>query len=139
LGPFAAVADVVAWNDHLRALPVFRFQSGYYHDVNGNLHEDKDAKAFLMGRSFVEGLAPLAERNGKIYGQVVGYSPGGFTYGVFVEEPARGKYGFVDLIAADGGLNTAYDHALFVDPKGNLYEGVAQKDGYRIYEWKSLR
>ena len=137
-GNFAAVAGTVSWNTHARTLPVFRSASRFYHDENGKLHTDKNAVFFLMGQPFVEGAAPLAERNGKIYDQVVCYPHGEFTHSVFVEDSIRKNYVLVDLIPADGDLEATDDHALFVDERGNLYEGVAKKDGYRIYEWKIL-
>jgi hypothetical protein len=137
-GNFAAVAGTVSWNAHVRTLPVFHSASRFYHDENGKVHIDKNAVFFLMGHPFVEGSAPLAERNGKIYDQVVCYPRGEFTHSVFVEDSIRKNYALVDLIPPDGDLEATDDHALFVDEKGNLYEGVAKKDGYRIYEWKIM-
>ncbi len=136
---FAAIAANPAhWRDHLRALPVFSSESRIRHDVKGNPHVEKDAKLFLLGEPFVEGLAPLAERNGKIFYEVV-CNPGGvFINAVFVEDPARKNYALVDLISPDKYPIRPYGQALFVDEKGNLFEGVAQRDGYRIYEWKRL-
>ena len=137
-GKFAAVDDSRHWNDYVRTLPVFRSASRFYHDAQGNVHADKDSKFFLMGRPFIEGTAPLAERNGKIYYQVVCYPHGDFTDSVFVEDSVRKNYALIDLVPAEKNLETTHDHALFVDKKGNLYEGVAEKEGYRIYEWKIL-
>ncbi len=136
---FAAVAfSPTRWNGHVKVLPVFRAESRVTHDAKGNPRVEKDAKFFLMGQPFVEGTAPLAERVGKIYYQVVCYkSNSDFIDSVFVEDSVQKKYALVDLIVPDKNLGVAHDHALFVDRKGNLFEGVAKSDGYRIYEWKT--
>jgi hypothetical protein len=138
-GDFASFAfNPERWQAHLRTLPVFRSESRAYHDINGNLHLDKGANAYLMGHFFVEGTGPLAERNGKIYYQVVCFDRAVFTNSVFVEDTARKGYALVELMASDKNPGRVHDHTLFVDEKGNLFEGVAQRDGYRIYEWKAI-
>ncbi len=136
---FAAIDDEARWNDHVKTLPVFHATSRYYHDQADRLQVDKNSKFFLLGKPFVDGTAPLAERDGKIYNEVVCYPKGNFTNWVFVEDPARKAYGLVELITADEDLTTIQDHTVFVDSKGNIYEGVAKDDGYRIYEWKILK
>jgi hypothetical protein len=138
-GNFASIAfNSERWQTHVSRLPVFRSESRGYHDINGNLHLDKGVNAYLMGHFFVEGTGPLAERNGKIYYQVVCFDHAVFTNSVFVEDSARKKYILVELMASDKEPERVHGHALFVDEKGNLFEGVAQRDGYRIYEWKIL-
>jgi hypothetical protein len=120
----------------VKTLPVFRSQSRIYHDITGKAHVAKNTQFFLMGHSFIESTASLAERDGKIYYQIVCLENGDFTNSVFVEDSVRRQYALVNLIAADVSPN--HSHALFVDQKGNLFEGVAKKGGYRIYEWKIL-
>jgi hypothetical protein len=138
-GKFAAFGyDVRRWHAHLKTLPIFRYTGRDYHAADGNIYEDPTAQSFLMGRPFIEGTAPLAEKNGKIYYQVVLYPNGQFVNAVFVEDSVHKLYALVDLIPADPALDTTHDHALFADQKGNLFEGVAEKEGYRIYEWKIL-
>ena len=138
-GNFASIAyNLDHWLEHLRKLPVFRSGNKVYHDTKGNTHQIKDAVSFLMGRPFVEGLGPLAVRDGKIYYQAVCDKNQEFINVVFVEDSKKKDYGLVELFRADEDLDAAHGHALFVDQKGNLYEGVAKKDGYRIYEWKYL-
>jgi hypothetical protein len=136
---FAAIAGEARWNAHVKALPVFSSMNRYYHDVRGKTEVDKNAKYFLLGKPFVDGEAPFAERDGKIYNEVVCYPLGNFTNWVFVEDPAAKAYTLVELITADQDLQPVLDHTLFVDPQGNLYEGVAKDDGYRIYEWKLIK
>ena len=133
---FAAIADSINWNAHAKTLPVFHTTNRFYHDEADHLHVDKNSKYYLMGNPFVEGGAPLAERGGKIYNEVVCYPKGNFTNWVFVEDPAKKAYGLVELVTADEDLNITQDNTVFVDPKGNIYEGVAKDDGYEIYEWK---
>ena len=138
-GGFAAIAyDRRQWEDHVKTLPVFRTESRITHDIKGQTHVEKEAKSFLMGRPLVEGTAPVAERQGKIYYQVVCDDHGVFMDTVFVEDSVRKIFVLIDLKPADQDLGAAKGHALFVDRKGDLFEGVAQKDGYRIYEWKLL-
>jgi hypothetical protein len=136
-GNFASVAtSVQKWMDHLKDLPVFHSGDKIYHDVRGNSHVIKGAVAFLVDRPFVEGVGPLAERDGKIYYQVICDKNQEFINAVFLEDTKKKDYGLVELIRTDEDLDAAHGHALFVDKKGNLFEGVAKKDGYRIYEWK---
>ena len=136
---YAAIAcSPDRWLDHVRTLPVFRSQSRTYHDAKGNLHVEKGAKSYLMGHPLIEGTGPLAERNGKIYYQIVCYHHNLFTDSVFVEDSNHENFALVHLISADKDLGTAHGHALYVDEKGNLFEGVAQKSGYSIYKWKIL-
>lgn len=140
MGSFAAVAfNVEKWRAHLRSLPVFRTADRTYHDVKGGLHVDKGALAFLMGRPFIESTGMVAERSGKIYYQVVCERERNFVNAVFVEDGQRKNYGLVELVPPDGDLTVPHDHALYVDSSGNLYEGVAVKEGYRIYRWKLIR
>ena len=139
-GNFAAIAyDRWQWEAHVKTLPVFHAENRTARDLQGKPRIEKDSKYLLMGRLLVEGTASLAERTGKIYYKIICDSPAGFYYAVFVEDLVRKNCAFVDLLAADKGLNADHDHALYVDQKGNLFEGVAQKDGYRIYEWKILQ
>jgi hypothetical protein len=136
---YATIAhDRELWEEHAKTLPVFHSEDRITHDLQGKPHVEKNAKYFLMGRLWVEGTAPLAERMGKIYYKVICDSPGGFYDAVFIEDTVRKSYAFVDLVATDKHRNAVHKHALFVDPKGNLFEGVAQKDGYKIYEWNIL-
>ncbi|HEY5039232.1 MAG TPA: hypothetical protein VIJ93_09200, partial [bacterium] len=81
-------------------------------------------------------VGPLAERDGKIYYQVVCDKNQDFVNAVFVEDSKRKEYGLVELFHSDEELDMTHGHAVFVDKKGNIFEGVAKKDGYRIYEWK---
>ncbi len=137
---FAAVAfSPDSWRNHLKTIPVFRSESRVYRDILGKTHVDKDGPSFLMGHSFVESTAPLAEREGKIYYQVVCLENGSFADYVFVEDTVEKRYALIPLIAADPKTGEAYDRALFVDEKGNLFEGAAKKEGYWIIEWKILR
>jgi hypothetical protein len=136
---FASVADEARWNAHVKTLPVFHATSRYYHDQADHLRVDKNAKFFLLGKPFVDGTAPFAERGGKIYNEVVCYPQGNFTNWIFVEDPAKGTYALIELITADEDLSATQDHTVFVDSKGDVIEGVAKDDGYRIYEWKVLK
>jgi hypothetical protein len=132
----AATFSPDSWLNHLKTLPVFRSESRVYHDILGKAHVHRDAQLFLMGHFFVEGVGPLAERDGKIYYRIVCFENGGFVDYVFVEDLIRGQYAIIELIGADKKMGAVRDHALFVDEKGNLFEGVAKKEGYRIIEWK---
>jgi hypothetical protein len=76
---------------------------------------------------------------GKIYYKIICDSPAGFYDSVFIEDTVLKNYALVDLIAADKDRKTDHNHALFVDQKGNLFEGVARKEGYQIYEWKIIQ
>jgi hypothetical protein len=124
------------WLDHLKKLPVFESGDKSYHDTKGTLHEIKGAASSLMGRPFVEGLGPLAERNGTIYYQVVCDKNQDFINSIFVEDTKRKAYGLVELFHSDEDLDMAHGHAVFVNSKGDIFEGVGKKEGYRIYEWK---
>jgi hypothetical protein len=138
-GNFAAIGyNLDRWLEHLKKLPVFESGDKSYHDTKGALHEIKGAASSLMGRPFVEGIGPLAERNGTIYYQVVCDKNQDFINAVFVEDSKRKAYGLVELFHADEDLDMAHGHTVFVDSKGNIFEGVGKKDGYRIYEWKLL-
>ena len=139
-GNFATVANSLEkWLEHLKSLPVFHSSNRIYHDTKGNVHEIKGAVTTLMGRNFVEGVGPLAIRDGKVYFQAVCDKNQDFINVVFVEDSKRKDYGLVELFRADEDLDRTHGHALFVDQKGNLYEGVAKKDGYQIYEWNLIR
>ena len=127
------------WRSHLEKLPVYRAEKKSYHDIQNHLHQYQGALATLLGRRFIEGIGPLGERKGRIYYQVICDKAGRFSNAVFVEDPRRNNYALVDLVPPEEGLNQAHPFALFVDPLGNLFEGVSKKDGYRIYEWKSPR
>ncbi len=127
------------WQSHLEKLPVYKTQKGSYHDVQNHLHRYQGAMATLLGRKFVEGTGPLAERRGRIYFQVMCDIGGRFSSAVFVEDPGEKRYGLVELIDPDNELNKTRPFTLFVDAGGNLFEGVAKKEGYRIYEWKWVR
>jgi hypothetical protein len=136
---FAAITvSPASWRDHLKTLSVFHSVSRIYHDITGKAHVDKDAQFFLMGHLFIEGTGLLAERDGKIYYQIVCFEDGVFTNYVFVEDPVGKRYALVPLIAPDKKMAAARSHALFIDEKGNVFEGVAKKEGYRIIEWKIL-
>lgn len=138
-GNFSAISNSVEkWMDHLRKLPVYGTGNKIYHDTKGGVHVIKGALSYLMGRPFVEGVGPLGTRGGRIYYQVVCDKNQDFINSVFVEDPMRKNYGLVELFHADEDLDVAHGHALFLDHKGNIYEGVAKKDGYEIYEWKLL-
>ncbi|HUO57518.1 MAG TPA: hypothetical protein VMV05_05015 [bacterium] len=138
-GLFASVADNThRWLSHLEGLPVFHTKSRTYHDVKGHAHEDKGALAFLLGHPYVEGVGAVAERKGRIFFQILSQKDGEFSNAVFVEESGKRNYGLVELVTPDGEMNLAHGLALYVDPKGNLFEGVAQKDGYYVYRWKAL-
>ncbi len=126
------------WLEHLKKLPVYQSGDRTYHDAKGAPHEIKGAASSLMGRPFVEGLGPLAERDGTIYYQVVCDKNQDFINAVFVEDSKKRAYGLVELFHSDEDLDMAHGHAVFVDSKGNIYEGVGKKEGYRIYEWKRL-
>jgi hypothetical protein len=128
-----------SWRNHLKTLRVFRSESRVYHDILGKAHVDKDAQSFLMGHPFVEGTAPLAERDGKIYYRIVCFENGNFVDYVFVEDSIRRQYAIIELIGTDKKTGAVRGHTLFVDEKGNLFEGVAKKEGYQIVEWKILR
>jgi hypothetical protein len=135
LGDFARITRTpAAWLEHVRGLPVFRAVDRSYHDIWGGLHIIRGAVSYLMGRHFVEGLGPLGFRRGRIYYQAL-CDEKGFRPVVFVEEPRKGRYGMVDLVPGDGDLEAAHGHAVFVDQRGDIYEGVAHKEGYRIYRW----
>jgi hypothetical protein len=135
---FAAITfSPDSWRNHLKTIPVFRSESRVYHDILGKAHVDKDAQSFLMGHSFVEGAGPVAERGGKIYYRIVCFENGNFADYVFVEDTIRRQYAIVQLIGADKNTG-AGGRTLFVDEKGDLFEGAAKKEGYRIYEWKIL-
>ncbi len=137
---FATIAhDRELWEEHVKTLPVFHSENRITHDNQGKPHVEKNAKYFLMGRLWVEGTAPLAERMGKIYYKIICDSPAGFYDSVFIEDTVLKNYALVDLIAADKDRKTDHNHALFVDQKGNLFEGVARKEGYQIYEWKIIQ
>jgi hypothetical protein len=137
---FASVAfNKDQWLHHLKTIPVFHYKNQVYHDIKGNAHVDIDAKSSLMGQPLVENTAPLAEKDGKIYYRVVCYENSAFANFVFVDDPIQKKYAMIRLIDADQRTGVVYGHALFVDEKGNLFEGVAKRNGYRIYEWKILR
>jgi hypothetical protein len=136
---FAAITfSPDSWRNHLKTIPVFRSESRVYHDILGKAHVDKDAQTFLMGHPFVEGAGPLAERAGKIYYRIVCFENGIFVDYVFVEDPIRRQYAIIQLIGADENKGGAGGRTLFVDEKGDLFEGAAKKEGYRIYEWKIL-
>lgn len=137
-GGYAAVDDPRRWLDHVKTLPIFHCENRYYQDTDGKLHVDKNAKTFLMGHPLVEGSAPLAERKGTVYYRVVCYLDGQFTRSVFVEDALHKNFALIDLQPANEDMEAAHNRALFVDQKGNLFEGVVEKDGYRIYEWKNL-
>jgi hypothetical protein len=138
-GKFAAVTDnPESWLRHLKTLSVFRLGNRVYYDTKGAAHVDQGVRSFLMGHSFVESKEPLGERNGKIYYQVVYDVNVHFVDSVFVEDSARRQYALIDLINTDPQRRGAHDPALFVDEKGNVFEGVAKNDGYEIYEWKIL-
>ncbi len=137
-GDFAAIAyNMERWQDHLRSLPVFRTGNKAYRDTKGKLHEMKGALSFLMGRPFVEGSGPLAMVDGRGYFKVVLDENWNFINAVFVEDFRARRYGLVELVSPDEDLNAFRGHTLFVDEKGDLFEGVARKDGYLIYEWKA--
>ncbi len=142
-GDFSAYAATTYspdhWLEHLKSLPVFRSGDKSYHDIKGNLHLNKGAVSYLLGLLFVEGAGPLAERGGRIYYKVVLDKNQDFINAVFVEDPKKKEYGLVELLRADQELNASHGHTLFVDGKGDLFEGVAKKDGYRVYEWKISR
>ncbi len=136
---FAAIAPSVGqWLDHAKSLPVFQSGNRTYHDTKGQTHEVKGAVSTLMGQTLVEGIGPLAERHGKIYYQVVCDKNQDFVNAVFVEDPKRKAYGLVDLYRSEEELDMAHGHTVFIDQKGNIFEGVGKKDGYRIYEWKLM-
>lgn len=136
---FAAIADSpTRWEDHLKKLPVFHAKNRIYHDIQGKVHQVEGALAFLMGRPYVEGRGAVAQRKGKTYFQVLSQRERDFVDAVFVEDRKKGNYGFVELVPADADLEMAHPHALFVDKKGNLYEGVGKKDGYHLYKWTTL-
>lgn len=124
------------WQEHLKKIPVFRSENKTYHDINGGLHEDKGALSYLLGHLYVEGTGAVAERNGKIYYQVVCDQGRNFVNAIFVEEVKGKNYGLVELFRSDPDLDIVNRHTVFVDKAGNIFEGVAAKDGYRIYEWK---
>jgi len=139
-GAFASIAyDLEHWLDHVKKIPVFRSGDKIYHDRQGKPHEIKGAASSLMGLPFVEGLGPLAERNGVIFYKVVCDKNQDFINAVFVEDTKRKEYGLVVLMHADQDLDLTHGHTVFVDPKGDIFEGVGKKDGYRIYEWKMSR
>lgn len=131
--------DRELWEEHMKTLPVFHSEDRITRDSQGKPRVEKNAKYFLMGRLWVEGTAPLAERTGKIYYKIICDSPAGFYDAVFVENTVHRAFALVDLIAPDKDLDAVHNHTLFVDPKGNLFEGVVQKGGYKIYEWKILQ
>jgi hypothetical protein len=138
-GNFAAIGyNLDRWLEHLKKLPVFESGDKSYHDAKGVVHQIKGAASSLMGLPFVEGTGPLAERDGKIYFQVVCDKNQDFVNAVFVEDSKRKDYGLVQLFHADEDLDMAHGHTVFVDSKGDIFEGVGKKDGYRIYEWKRL-
>jgi hypothetical protein len=137
---FAAITfSPDSWRNHLKTIPVFRSESRVYHDILGKAHVDKDGPSFLMGHSFVEGAGPVAERDGKIYYRVVYDENDRFVDSVFVEDSVHRQYALINLINADPQRRGAHEPALFVDEKGNMFEGVAKNDGYGIYEWKILQ
>ncbi len=139
-GKFAAVAhDAESWARHLKTLSVFHSGNRVYHDTNGNAHTDPGSRSFLMGHSFVESKEPLDERDGKIYYRVVYDENDRFVDSVFVEDSVHRQYALINLINADPQRRGAHEPALFVDEKGNMFEGVAKNDGYGIYEWKILQ
>ncbi len=134
---FAAIGyNLDRWLDHLKKLPVFESGNKSYHDAKGAVHEIKGAASSLMGRPFVEGLGTLAERNGTLYYQIVCDKNQDFINSVFVEDFKRKAYGLVELFHSDEDLDMAHGHTVFVDSKGDIFEGVGKKEGYRIYEWK---
>ncbi|GEM_PF-1457494 len=136
---FASFASSPAnWLDHLKHLSVFHSGNRFYHDTKGQTHPVPGATASLMGQNLVEGTGPLAIRKGVIYYQVVCDKNQDFINAVFVEDPVRKNYGLVDLFRSEEELDMVHGHTVFVDSKGNLFEGVGKKDGYRIYEWKRI-
>jgi hypothetical protein len=138
-GNFSAVSNSLEkWMDHIKKLPVYGSGNKFYHDTKGGVHVIKGALSYLMGRPFVEGSGPVGVRGGKIYYRVVCDRNQDFINAVFVEDPLRKDYGLVELFHAYQNLDIEHGHSLFVDRKGNIYEGVAQKNGYEIYEWKLL-
>jgi hypothetical protein len=137
LNLFAQVASAPDhWAAHLRTLPIFHAKDRAYHDIQGKAHEIKEADSFLLGRRYVEGVGPLGLRRGRIYYQVTCDSKDGFRNAVFVEDPAQKRFALIELVPSAEGLEGARKPALFLDPQGNLFEGVAAKEGYRVYEWK---
>ena len=139
-GRFAEIAfNKDRWLKHLKTLAVFHFQDQVYHDVQGNAQLDVNVRSVLMGKALVESTGPLAEREGKFYYQVICYENNDFENYVFVEDSVHQKYALVPLMASDRKVGVAGDHAVFVDEKGNVFEGVVKKDGYHIYEWKIVR
>lgn len=138
-GAFSAISNSLEqWMDHVKKLPVYGSGNKFYHDTKGGVHVIKGALSYLMGRPFVEGVGPLGARGGRIYYQVVCDKNQDFINAVFVEDPVRKNYGLVELFHSDEDLDVAHGHALFVDRRGNIYEGVAKKNGYEIYEWKLI-
>lgn len=136
---FAAIAyNPERWLEHIKKLPVFQSGDKTYHDVEGKLHFIKGTASSLMNRPFVEGLGPLAERNGRFYYSVVCDINQDFINEIFVEDFKKRDYGLVDLIHSNQDLHMVHGHTVFVDRKGNIFEGVGKKDGYRIYEWQLL-
>jgi len=81
----------------------------------------------------------VAERDWKIYYRVVYDENDRFVDSVFVEDSVHRQYALINLINADPQRRGAHEPALFVDEKGNMFEGVAKNDGYEIYEWKILQ
>jgi hypothetical protein len=138
LAVFAEGAEVARWNRNVKTLPGYHAESRFYHDVFGHLLVDKAAKFTLDGKPFVEGLGPLAERRGLIYYRVCCYPGNQLADWVFVENPLHGQNTLVGGPVLAEGLNLTEDHAFFVDAKGNIYEGVAKRDGFQIYEWKKF-
>ncbi|HVZ79250.1 MAG TPA: hypothetical protein VHE12_00460 [bacterium] len=126
------------WLAHLKGLPVFRSKNGAYHDIHGQVHDVPGASSFLLGRRFVEGVGPLAFRRGRTYYRVVCDEKKGFVDSVFVEDPARKSYALVELERPEGDLTGAKRPVIHVDGHGDIFEGVAKKDGYRIYRWRAL-
>ena len=139
LTAFAEGADVERWNEKVKTFPGYHAESRFYHDVFGHLHVDRAAKFTLDGKPFVEGLGPIAERRGLIYYRVSCYPGDQLADWVFVQDPLHGQNTLVGGPVPTEGLNITEDHAFFVDAKGNIYEGVAKRDGFQIYEWKRLR
>ena len=123
-----------AWMNHLEGLPVYRTADRIYHDLRGGVHVIRGARAFLMNRPFVEGLGPLGLRRGRIYYQVL-CGQADFLPAVFVEDSRMRRYALLELVPSDGDLRATPGYSVFLDAKGDLYEGVARKEGYRIYRW----
>lgn len=139
-GSFSLFAQLAStpdhWTAHLRSLPIFHSKDRAYHDIQGKPHEVKEAESYLLGRRYVEGVGPLALRRGRIYYQVVCDTKEGFRNSVFVEDPVHKGFALVELVPSTEDLEGTRKPALYVDVKGDIFEGVAAKEGYRIFEWR---